>query len=395
MATFQRLSRPNIKKLKPGQKLTEHGITLERLANGDGVYSVNIMVDRVRIHRVVGRESDGTTRTQCEVFIESTRTAAREDRLALPKGRKVALMFIDAQRQYIARLKEIGGKGIDRKECQLRLHLTPFFKDKALSKITSFDVARYKKHRRGQGASEATCNRELAVLSHLFSMGVEWGWLTHRPAKIARFKEDSGRIIYLTVEQQDRILEAARGDISPHIYPFTKIALSTSMRMTEILCLKRDDLDLAKRRLFIRSAKAGAREQPITSELAGFLEAHVSSLPPGADWLFPSIASKSGRLATIRKAHRRVVKAAGLDPDVVVRHTFRHTAVTHLVQSGVDLPTVQKISGHKTLAMVSRYAHANGAHIDAAMDKLECRLGFGPAQRDAATPELHQAGNAA
>jgi site-specific recombinase XerD len=44
------------------------------------------------------------------------------------------------------------------------------------------------------------------------------------------------------------------------------------------------------------------------------------------------------------------------------------------VQAGVDLPTVQKISGHKTLAMVARYAHANGAHIDAAMDKLETRL---------------------
>jgi len=395
MATFQRLSRANLKKLKAGEKITEHGITFERLASGDGIYSVNIMVDRVRIHRVVGRESEGTTRTQCEAFIEKMRTAAREDRLALPKGRKVALMFEDAQKQYVAKLKQVSGKGIDRKECQLRLHLTPFFKDKALSKITSFDVARYKKHRRGQGASEATCNRELAVLSHLFSMGVDWGWLTYRPARIVRFKEGNGRIVYLTIEQQQRVLEAAKHDLSPHIYPFCVIALSTSMRMTEILSLKKDDLDLLKRRLFIRSAKAGAREQPITSELAAFLDAHVKSLPAGTEWIFPSIASKSGRLATIRKAHRRVVKAAGLDPDVVVRHTFRHTAVTHLVQSGVDLPTVQKISGHKTLAMVSRYAHANGTHIDAAMDKLESRIGLGIAPADTVTPELHQADEAA
>jgi len=39
----------------------------------------------------------------------------------------------------------------------------------------------------------------------------------------------------------------------------------------------------------------------------------------------------------------------------------------------VDLPTVKRISGHKTLAMVERYAHANGEHIQAAMDKLEAR----------------------
>jgi site-specific recombinase XerD len=61
----------------------------------------------------------------------------------------------------------------------------------------------------------------------------------------------------------------------------------------------------------------------------------------------------------------------------MVRHTFRHRAITHLVQAGVDLPTVQKISGHKTLAMVGRYSQANGAHIDAPMDKLESRIRLG------------------
>ena len=52
-------------------------------------------------------------------------------------------------------------------------------------------------------------------------------------------------------------------------------------------------------------------------------------------------------------------------------NTLRHTAITHLVQAGVDLPTVKRISGHKTLAMVERYAHANGEHIQSAMDKLD------------------------
>jgi hypothetical protein len=36
----------------------------------------------------------------------------------------------------------------------------------------------------------------------------------------------------------------------------------------------------------------------------------------------------------------------------------------------VDLPTIQRISGHKTLAMVLRYAHVSGSHIDAAMTAL-------------------------
>jgi site-specific recombinase XerD len=75
----------------------------------------------------------------------------------------------------------------------------------------------------------------------------------------------------------------------------------------------------------------------------------------------------------MRSPFSRVVKAAGLDPKQVVPHTLRHTAITHLVQSGVDLPTVKRISGHKTLIMVERYSHQNGDHIQAAMDKLENR----------------------
>jgi site-specific recombinase XerD len=393
MAIYQKLTRSNIRKLAPGRKLIENGISFERLPNGDGLYTVNIMVDRVRIHRVIGRESEGVTRTQCETFIETTRTAAREERLALPSGRKVALTFPEATKEYLAKLEEIGGKGIERKKCQLDLHLKPFFREKALSKITSFDLERYKKHRVDEGASFATVNRELAVLSHLFSMAVEWKWLTHRPAKINRYKEDNGRITYLTVEQCADIFEAAKSDVSPHIYLYSLIALSTAMRMSEILSIRRENVDVARRRIFVPKAKAGAREQPMTAELASYLARYMSTLPKGTDWLFPSVASRSGHLATIRKAHRRVVKAAGLDPDAVVRHTFRHTAVTHLVQAGVDLPTVQKISGHKTLSMVARYAHANGAHIDAAMAQLETRIGarkVGPI-----TPELHKGSSTA
>jgi integrase len=147
------------------------------------------------------------------------------------------------------------------------------------------------------------------------------------------------------------------------------------MRHSEVLAIRRDEIDIGRRVIWIPEAKAGSREQPITRELCAYLEDRMRMLPAGCDWLFPSPGSARGHTHTIRKAFRRSVARAGMDPDQITPHTLRHTAVTHLVQAGVDLPTVQRISGHKTLAMVARYAHQSGAHIDAAMNRLEGRVG--------------------
>lgn len=111
----------------------------------------------------------------------------------------------------------------------------------------------------------------------------------------------------------------------------------------------------------------------MTPDLVAYLTDYIDTLPAGTDWLFPSEAAASGHTRDIRKAFVRSVQRAGLDPTQVVRHTLRHTAITHLVQAGVDLPTVKRISGHKTMIMVERYAHQSGAHIAEAMCKLDDR----------------------
>jgi integrase len=223
-------------------------------------------------------------------------------------------------------LEEEGGKDIAKKRQRLKHHLIPFFGDMPLGKISGFDLERYKKQRQqekslhgGDRISErareqkssfggkttnttpGTINRELAVLSHLFNKAVEWGWLEHRPAKIKRFKEDGGRITYLTVDQVKRLVECAKEDANPQIYPFIVIGLETSMRMMEILSIRREHVDLQRRVIFIPKAKAGAREQPITAHLAEFLAGLMAGLPKGTPWLFPSPAAKEGHTIDIRK----------------------------------------------------------------------------------------------
>src|SRR5882724_2469252 len=150
---FDKLTRPAIRGLKPGKQITEHGITAERLRSGDVCYSVNVMVDGQRIHRVIGRESDGVTRAQAETFIETKRTEAREGRLNLPIGRKLHLTFRQAGVDYIAKLDEIGGSNLKVKKRHLEQRLTPFFTDQRLDAISTFTVDRYKKRRRDEEAA--------------------------------------------------------------------------------------------------------------------------------------------------------------------------------------------------------------------------------------------------
>lgn len=370
---FSVLTRANMRQLKPAQSLQEHGVLFERLANGDGRFGVNLRVDGQRVHRVVGLESDGVTREKVEEFIEKVRTDAREDRLNLPKGRKTAMTFREAAEKYLEKQIQEGGRDLAAKRRRLDQHVIPHFSPFPLASITTSHLDRYKKLRRDKGAQPGTINRELAVISHLFSKAIEWKWIDHKPAKINRFKEENARTIYLDQEQIDMLLEAAREDDNPQVYPFSVIGLETSMRKGEILAIRLEHIELAKETIFIPYAKAGAREQPMTRYLAEFLEPYVTLAEPGQEWLFPSGKSETGHTVNIDKAFRRVVARAGLDPKEVVRHTLRHTAITHLVQAGVDLPTVQRISGHKTLQMVTRYAHQSGEHIKAALTKLDRR----------------------
>jgi len=371
---FKKITRPCTRNLSSGQKITEHGIIFERLEDGDGRYSVNVMVDGQRIHRTIGKESEGVTRKQAEVFIEKVKTDSRGGRLNLPKGRKTILRFCRAGENYLLNLQQEGGNDLKMKRMRLNCNLIPFFKDKPLVQISSFDIERFKKKRIDSGVTPGTVNRDLAVLSHLFNKGIEWGWMDHCPAKIKRFKENPGRITYLTPEQIGRMIEASKADQSPHIYPFIVIGLGTGMRRMEILSIRLESIDLDRQTIYIPEAKAGSRVQPMTHQLADFLEGYIEIAEPRQEWLFPSIGSKTGHVVAIEKAFRRVVVNAGLDPKQIVRHTLRHTAITHLVQAGVDLPTVKRISGHKTLAMVEKYAHQNGAHIQEAMEKLESRI---------------------
>ncbi|HEY1606555.1 MAG TPA: tyrosine-type recombinase/integrase [Allosphingosinicella sp.] len=392
---FQILTRPAIRALQAGEKLQEHGIVVERRGSGDLRYSVNIQSDGNRVHRVIGRESEGVTREQAERAIEKFRTEAREGRLDLPRGRKRHRTTAEAADEYLERMEEGGGKNLRNKRRHLKSRLVPFLGKERLDKLTEFRLLQYRKHRQGEGAKLATVNRELATLSHMLNRAAskEWRWIKAEDVPtIPRAQEERKHIDILTPQEDDALLKAAVADQDPDIWLFVMFASNVAMRHTEITRRRFDEVDWQSCRIGIPQAKAGARLQPITIALRDALLKRREMADDPDGWIFPARTklNKLPHRQSMAKQFRRVVIRAGMSAKgskAVTPHTLRHTGISRLLMAGTDLKTAQTISGHKTVAMLMHYAHVLAPHVDQAITILNRGI------PDANAPSLHTPSN--
>lgn len=387
---FAKLDARLLRGLRPGERVTEHGITVEALNSGDLRWSINIMVDGRRVHRVVGRASDGVKRGTAERLIEKFRTDARVDRLNLPEGRKLHRSFGEAAEDYIDRMESSGGKDMKNKRRHLRQRLVPFLGRDRLDKITGYRLGQYRQHRISEGASQATINREMSTLSHLLNQAAskDWGWMKKDDLpEIPKEKEARKQIRILTVAQRQRLLKAAAEDQDGRAWLFVLFGLNASMRHSEIVRRRYDEIDFENCFIWIDKAKAGERQQPITPALRDALarQRNMEADPNG--WIFPAAhkSCKTPHRPDLREPFARIVKRAGLDPKLCTPHIMRHTAISALVMARTDIPTIQKISGHKTPSQVLHYVHLFGEHVHDALSALNMAI------PDAITPELHEA----
>ena len=210
-------------------------------------------------------------------------------------------------------------------------------------------------------------NRELATLKHLLRDAVKAKDLKALPCSFSLLTEPPGGMVVLSPAQADALLAAAVADQDPDTWLFVAFGLNTAMRHSEILRARFDEIDWARGRLHIGKAKAGGRQQPLTSALVELLRAEREQRRDKAGSIFaanPKAPDPKGARSRMSRPFARVVERAGLDMKQVTPHVMRHTAITRLVEAGVDLPTIRRISGHKTLSMVLRYAHVSGSHVN-------------------------------
>lgn len=233
--------------------------------------------------------------------------------------------------------------------------LTAVFGKKLVKDVTPEDVHAFILHRREQGKAAATINGEIAVLSTMFTWANKLKLTTRHPCRgIGKLKANQ-KDRYLTHEEIQRVLSASTGDLRDMII----LALGTGMRASEVLGLDRDHVNLKQAVAILPDTKNHDRRVvPLPPPAVETLQRRPLSLRE----LFPGWA-----LDRLERNFARVVRDAGLAG--VTFHTLRHTFASHAVMAGVDLFTVAKLLGHRTIIMVQRYAHLAPAHLQAATDQ--------------------------
>ena len=162
----------------------------------------------------------------------------------------------------------------DLAEAELRLsHLDRFFSGYRLMGITTATAEAYAAMRQGEGAANATTNRELAVLGRMLRLAHEDERLARVP-KIRKLAEAAPRAGFVDLAQ----FEAIRRRLPVDLQAAVTIAFTYGWRRDEILTLQRRQLDLQGGTLSLdvgTTKNDEAREVDLTDELRGLLADQV------------------------------------------------------------------------------------------------------------------------
>ena len=277
-------------------------------------------------------------------------------------------------------------KSIQAIENALTVHILPYLADVPLKKISPIQIQVIVTSLSAK--SKSLNNQVLQTLRGIFNAAVDNSLLLKSPVPNSLrvggipTKEKTA----LTPEQSQRLLDAVKGT---RAYLFCLIALQTGMRRGEICGLMWSDIDFQNRVIHVRhnailkdgittvsedlKTASAARDIPIPPPLLSTLQEERLCprsiyVVPGADGA-PMTKSSFSRMMGIidsrtvssaeelgtAKSHSTVIRTLDFP---VTAHLLRHTYITRLFESGLDIKEIQYLAGHSTVEMTLRvYTH--------------------------------------
>lgn len=235
-----------------------------------------------------------------------------------------------------------------------------------LHEITAHRIEQFKRERlagrwRGHNYKStkpirpATVNRELDTLRSIFSKAVEWGKLVDHPMRaVKRLKVDNRRTRILTAAEQLALLDAC----PKKLRRLVQLALLTGARVGELLSLKWADVTDTEM-VFWNTKNGRTRRLPMSADLSAILTTITRGT---SSWLFTNPRTHEAYTVNgMAHTFRRAVTRAGITSGDVSLHNLRHTALSRMIEAGLDDHTVKDISGHSSTRMLERYTHPTQA----------------------------------
>lgn len=223
--------------------------------------------------------------------------------------------------------------------------------------------------------SQASVARKLASLRSFFRFLVAQGLLEHNPAALVGMPSQRRRLPEVLYQREVEELLATADSFQPldlRDRAIMEFLYATGVRLSELVALNLDDLDLGARTARVRGK--GRKERvvlfgvPAMKALEKYLEhgrPHFAAHGPAAGRQRAVFLNRQGgRLSTRgvqRMLYRRVLQA-GLGQRISP-HVLRHTFATHLLDGGADLRAIQELLGHSSLATTQVYTHVSAERL--------------------------------
>jgi site-specific recombinase XerD len=165
----------------------------------------------------------------------------------------------------------------------------------------------------------------------------------------------------------------------PWFLMLLQLTYACGLRLGEVVCLRVTDIDSARMVIHLRCAKGNKdRLAPLSPALLQLLRDYWRQYRP-REWLFASRRhGKPLHLGSVQRLFRRYLQASGLTKKASM-HTLRHSYATHLLETGCDLATLQKLLGHNQLSTTLRYIHLGQPHLQRVASSLDTLLAALPA----------------
>jgi integrase len=286
------------------------------------------------------------------------------------------LTFDDAADEFERDYRVNKRRSGDYAERRLKLHLRPHFTGYRMATMTTADVTTYTDKRQQGGASNATINRELAILKRMFTLAIRGGQLLSRP-HIPMLAENNVRQGFVSPAQMDAICEhlpvALRGVV--------QFCFLTGWRMqSEVLPMTWGQVDRTAGvvRLEPGQTKSG-RGRTFTYRSLPELKAVIDSQWGERERLIkagklcPYVFHRNGKpIKNLRTAWAEGCRAAGFPGRLP--HDLRRSAVRSFVRAGIPDSIAMKMSGHQTRSVFDRYDITSEADLNDAGAKLHEHL---------------------